>query len=420
MEQEPDRKRGHYESSSSTHQKRARPDEFIPRSHSHSSGSNTPEAYSRLYLNQVSIAKVIGKGGAMIRNIRQQNGSAIKTVDANEDDRMLVISGTFVQVIDTFDAVSDLLFSSHLHSPSSGSDPFTVVVMIDNARAGLIIGSKGSTMQSLKATSHVSQLHLSKEPVDVAGHQYRLLTIAGTLPAVRRAHYLVVDLFHDFTSLLNRVGVHGLGPIRGTTLREMLMVGDSFGPSPTFNEPRGFPPSSNQLSNVIPLPLLNSRAGLHMDVVNQLGEMQAYIGQFGLEMQILDKRSTPKPQTPHYYPRSHSMSSSHMPVSRADGSHSLTHAQAQHVAGGASGYSTMKTLDFLIQKDQAGALIGKGGQGLRDIRQETGCRVSVSRDEINGMRVVTLHNESTDILEKTRDILLAKISSDSSDNNDPY
>jgi hypothetical protein len=35
------------------------------------------------------------------------------------------------------------------------------------------------------------------------------------------------------------------------------------------------------MSGVIPLPVLSSRTGLHVDVVTQLGEMQAYIAQVG-------------------------------------------------------------------------------------------------------------------------------------------
>ena len=39
--------------------------------------------------------------------------------------------------------------------------------------------------------------------------------------------------------------------------------------------------------------------------------------------------------------------------------------------GAGEGGSSSNTLEFLVPKEQAGAVIGKGGQGLRDIRQET-------------------------------------------------
>jgi predicted RNA-binding protein Jag len=37
--------------------------------------------------------------------------------------------------------------------------------MIENNRAGRLIGQKGSTMQSLKTNSHATHIQLNKEPV---------------------------------------------------------------------------------------------------------------------------------------------------------------------------------------------------------------------------------------------------------------
>ena len=85
---EPDRKRGHIEYPMSTNameQKRPRPDEFIQGG----GGGGGGEVFSRLHLNQGLFAKVIGKGGAMIKQIRQQYGAYLKGVDVNEAERMV-------------------------------------------------------------------------------------------------------------------------------------------------------------------------------------------------------------------------------------------------------------------------------------------------------------------------------------------
>ena len=117
--------------------------------------------------------------------------------------------------------------------------------------------------------------------------------------AVNRAHYLALDLFYDLSSVVSRVGVQGMGPIRGTTMAELMMMGVVGGMTQGQGQGQGqglaspFAPPGGAAaggggggggggdfaSNVIPLPLLNGRTGLHVDVVNQLGEMQAYIGQ---------------------------------------------------------------------------------------------------------------------------------------------
>ena len=89
--------------------------------------------------------------------------------------------------MDCFDAVSELVHSSHTHgeSASESHEPerdefilkivyinvciademFSMSLMIENSRAGKLIGQKGSTMQSLKASSQAIHLQLNKEPM---------------------------------------------------------------------------------------------------------------------------------------------------------------------------------------------------------------------------------------------------------------
>jgi hypothetical protein len=45
------------------------------------------------------------------------------------------------------------------------ADMFSMTLMVDNSRAGRLIGQKGATLSSLKASSHVQQLHLGSEQV---------------------------------------------------------------------------------------------------------------------------------------------------------------------------------------------------------------------------------------------------------------
>lgn len=349
------------------------------------------EVYSRVHMHQSVFAKIIGKGGAMIKQLRQQYGAHLRGVDLNEDERMLVICGTFAQVMDCFDAVSELVHSSHTHGESA-NEMFSMSLMIENSRAGKLIGQKGSTMQSLKASSQAIHLQLNKEPMEVAGQPYRLLNITGPVSSVRRAHYYILDLFYDFSALLTRVGgVRGLGPVRGPTLTEMLMLVSTNTPA-SYSDNRGFG-GSEPPSNVIPLSMLNSRTGLHVDVVSQLGEMQAYINQFGLELQVVDKRSSQQ-SAPMFSPPN---AGYHKPA-----------AIRHEPSAGRHKVDDGNSIEFLIPKEQAGAVIGKGGVGLRDIRQETGCKVSLSRDEVNGMRVVTVYHENNEMMEKAKELVLQR------------
>jgi hypothetical protein len=83
MSMEPDRKRGHYEM---TGEPLKRPRSDDP---SMGMGMGMGEVYSRMQLNQIMFAKVIGKGGAMIKQIRQQYGAYMKGVDVNDAERMV-------------------------------------------------------------------------------------------------------------------------------------------------------------------------------------------------------------------------------------------------------------------------------------------------------------------------------------------
>jgi hypothetical protein len=58
--------------------------------------------------------------------------------------------------------------------------------MLEHSKAGKAVGSKGSTMQTIKHKSGATQVRVEKEPMDIAGATMRKLTIEGPLGAVRR------------------------------------------------------------------------------------------------------------------------------------------------------------------------------------------------------------------------------------------
>ena len=47
----------------------------------------------------------------------------------------------------------------------------------------------------------------------------------------------MLDLLYDFAALVSRVGIQGLGPVRGATMSEMLMSVTQ-GPPPGFSDGR--------------------------------------------------------------------------------------------------------------------------------------------------------------------------------------
>lgn len=157
-----DRKRGYEVVAELNDQKRARP--------SGDSGMmNSTDVTSRIGVSRSDFGKVIGKGGQTIANIRAKCGAGIKGTEVSEEKRLvsdffdffclincsaqLIISGTFPQVVEAFDLVSDILHSNHLHS--NPNEPFTFHVLIEHAKAGRVVGPKVVSNLSLPAPPHL-------------------------------------------------------------------------------------------------------------------------------------------------------------------------------------------------------------------------------------------------------------------------
>jgi hypothetical protein len=93
--------------------------------------------------------------------------------------------------------------------------------------------------------------------------------------------------------------------------------------------------------------------------------------QFGLELQVVDKRGrAPAPQAPSMFAPAMGPGQQQQQAGFPPPSSSLSLPLPPQQGAGVLGDSA-HTMEFLLPKEQAGAVIGKGGQGLRDIRQET-------------------------------------------------
>lgn len=58
-----------------------------------------------------------------------------------------MISGSFPQVVEAFDLVSDILYTNYMHG--NPGDPFTFHVMIEHAKAGRVVGPKVGSLYFL-------------------------------------------------------------------------------------------------------------------------------------------------------------------------------------------------------------------------------------------------------------------------------
>jgi hypothetical protein len=207
-----------------------------------------------------------------------------------------------------------------------------------------------------------------------------------------------LELFYDINLML--LATSGIPIHRGSTLYEMIT---SQSPQP-FGAPPGFMGSSSPpRPPVIPISTLQS-IGLHSDVVTRLRELQSYLNQFGLDLQVLDSRPQMPPIgfPPGDYHHPHASSAS------SHGGGGLSHSLSTASLGG-GGPDGSRKLEFYIPRETVGGLIGRGGQGLRDLMHETGCKIYIDKTEMDGARLVrVISNVPPGSLEEEANLQFAK------------
>ncbi|KAJ1411511.1 hypothetical protein B484DRAFT_455604 [Ochromonadaceae sp. CCMP2298] len=382
--------------------KRFRPDEILD------SQNDPNRVITRLLVNRQQFSKIIGKGGAMISHIRSSTGGSLRGADLDEENRLVLIAGTLSQVMKTFDMVSEIVVpggaAGALAAGAGPAESTTVFVLLENSRAGKVVGAKGTMLQLLKQKSGAQSLGIEKEPLNISGVSLRKVWITGSLYAVRRAHYLILELFADPNALFSAAAEMAMDPLTMTAFSQSLpqmmlhqhqqathtsrglgldhhgglgglglghdsdMLGklssraDAMSSSgllslPSLGLPRG-------ALTGIPLQSLGD-FGLQEQTVRQLVEMRGYLLQhFGLEMV----------------------------VTKSDGASQGVPAAPKTVesALAAKRISHPTSLCFSVPLSCVGGLIGRGGQTLRDLHLEFGVRVYIEKEEFAGQRIVVL------------------------------
>jgi hypothetical protein len=74
----------------------------------------------------------------------------------------VVVTGSFRQVVDAFDMILELLYAEYAQHASL--DPFRMQLLVENTKAGRVVGAKGQTITMLKSKSGVVHINMSKDP----------------------------------------------------------------------------------------------------------------------------------------------------------------------------------------------------------------------------------------------------------------
>jgi len=155
----------------------------------------------RLLIESSIVGAIIGRQGATIKKLREDNGAFINVVQDQGQmqarERVMVVRGTVPQLLATFSALLDVIHDSlraresRIGAPGEqGNDPSTLsstaklVLLVHRVTVGAIIGKGGETIKSTGAETG-ARIQVSPDPLP--GSTEKTVAVIGTKPQVMNA-----------------------------------------------------------------------------------------------------------------------------------------------------------------------------------------------------------------------------------------
>lgn len=331
----------------------------------------------RAVITSPEAATIIGKGGENVSNIRKMSNAKCTVSDYQKGaiERILTVSGVVDAVAKAFGLIIRTLNNEPLGEPSSAqSKTYPLRLLIPHVLIGSIIGKGGSRIREIQEASG-ARLNASDSCLPLSSE--RSLVVMGVADAVHIATYYV-----------------------GSTLLEQL--NDRFG-GPAASAyatrsggPVGVVPGGLQVVPYCPQPSQGNYG--HRDNYNRRQDPRAhhmppapYAPPYG------HPQAQPSANMPmHYQPQGQgaygAAAAPHIQPHGAHGGpqpHAGSHAGAQPMQGGMPGQPL--TQQIYIPNDMVGAIIGKGGQKINEIRQMSGSVIKINEPQDNSNeRLVTI------------------------------
>jgi predicted RNA-binding protein YlqC (UPF0109 family) len=347
--------------SSPSDAKRFRPEEIL-------GSAGDDRVITRLLMSRFEFSKLIGKGGATITHIRSATGVNVRGTNIEEDSRLVLLVGPFQNVIRAFDMVSELLNNG---SAIDGGI-ISASILLEHSKAGKIVGSKGAMIQQVQMKSGCVNVKIEKDPKEYSGVSLRKLSLDGTLSAVRRAHYIVHELYSTDSIFAPHVGSSSflLNNSRGSNSNSNNNFNDQSGHQggAFYSEPDGS----------LPFPALINH-GVQTETVGQLTDMKAYLSRhFGLNLLIVkDGQMFKNAASP-------SMVTPLIPAEKLTLEQTIDNRKSKS--------TSHQELCFGVPKSTVGGIIGKSGSLLKDLQTEFNVRMHVEKEDFGGKRLVVINS----------------------------
>lgn len=330
----------------------------------------------RAVISSPEAATVIGKGGENVSQIRRLSGAKCTVSDYSRGavERILTVSGPQDAVAKAFGLIIRTLNNEPLDAPSTAqSKTYPLRLLIPHILIGSVIGKGGVRIREIQEASG-ARLNASDSCLPLSTE--RSLVILGVADAVHIAtYYVAVTLVEQLTE---RFG----GPAASAYATR------SGGPA-------GAVPGGMQVVPYVPQPV-GGQYG-HPDTFkrHQPYPNRAGAGPYGVPYVHGQPAPTPVAQPPLHYG-----AAPHAPYAGA-GPHQPTPYGAPHSgagrgvppaapAGGAMPGQPL-TQQIYIPNDMVGAIIGKGGAKINEIRHLSGSVIKINEPQENSNeRLVTI------------------------------
>ncbi|GKT83426.1 KH domain-containing protein [Colletotrichum tofieldiae] len=331
----------------------------------------------RAVISSPEAATIIGKGGENVSNIRKMSGAKCTVSDYQKGavERILTVSGVVDAAAKAFGLIIRTLNNEPLAEPSSAqSKTYPLRLLIPHILIGSIIGKGGARIREIQEASG-ARLNASDSCLPLSTE--RSLVVMGVADAVHIATYYV-----------------------GSTLLEQL--NDRFG-GPAASAyatrsggPAGVVPGGMQVVPYCPQPT----TGNYGNRENYNRRHDARAQPHGLPAAPYGAQpypphaAQPNPAMPiHYGAAQAGGYGAAAPMQPHAGAavpqpHGAHPAQPMH--GGAIAGAPL-TQQIYIPNDMVGAIIGKGGQKINEIRQISGSVIKINEPQDNSNeRLVTI------------------------------
>lgn len=155
--------------------------------------TSTKEFTLRMICPSANIGGVIGKGGVIIKQIRQESGAYIKVDSSNAEDDCIITISAKELFEDPFSSTIDAAVRlqprcSEKAERESGEPSYTTRLLVSTSRIGCLIGKGGSIITEMRRNTRANIRVLPKENLPkVASDDDEMVQISGDLDVSRDA-----------------------------------------------------------------------------------------------------------------------------------------------------------------------------------------------------------------------------------------